>query len=185
MYISYLYVQTITHQCFCFPNSQWGVTAHDMMYCDETSVSLGHGISAINYYACVDDPPNEPSSADSCSDSGNDSPRTVKDMIDSAEESDERRQPQNAVASLSNENTSPPRESEASAQKLTPVIEYEDMHNLIELTNQDIQGIVSLRMERNAVKGETSKEVLERLMPTVVLDDVNKNKKDKCHLEPK
>ena len=30
MYISYLYVQTVTHQCFCFPNSQWGVTAHDI-----------------------------------------------------------------------------------------------------------------------------------------------------------
>ena len=29
MYILYLYVQTITRQCFCFPNSQWGVTAHD------------------------------------------------------------------------------------------------------------------------------------------------------------
>ena len=27
----YLYVQTITRQCFCFPNSQWGVTAHDTM----------------------------------------------------------------------------------------------------------------------------------------------------------
>ena len=30
MYISYLYVQTVTHQCFCFANSQWGVTAHDI-----------------------------------------------------------------------------------------------------------------------------------------------------------
>ena len=30
VYISYLYVQTITHQCFCFPNSQWGATAHDI-----------------------------------------------------------------------------------------------------------------------------------------------------------
>ena len=29
MVISYLYVQTVTHQCFCFPNSQWGATAHD------------------------------------------------------------------------------------------------------------------------------------------------------------
>ena len=29
MYIFYLYVQTVTRQCFCFPNSQWGVTAHD------------------------------------------------------------------------------------------------------------------------------------------------------------
>ena len=30
MFILYLYVQTITRQCFCFPNSQWGVTAHDI-----------------------------------------------------------------------------------------------------------------------------------------------------------
>ena len=30
MYISYLYVQTVTHQYFCFLNSQWGVTAHDI-----------------------------------------------------------------------------------------------------------------------------------------------------------
>ena len=30
MYIFYLYVQTVTCQCFCFPNSQWGVTAHDI-----------------------------------------------------------------------------------------------------------------------------------------------------------
>ena len=30
MYISYLYVQTVTHQCFCFPNGQWGVTTHDI-----------------------------------------------------------------------------------------------------------------------------------------------------------
>ena len=29
MVISCLYVQTVTCQCFCFPNSQWGVTAHD------------------------------------------------------------------------------------------------------------------------------------------------------------
>ena len=30
MYISYLYVQTVTRQCFCFPNGQWGATAHDI-----------------------------------------------------------------------------------------------------------------------------------------------------------
>ena len=31
MYIFYLYIQIITRQCFCFPNSQWGgVTAHDI-----------------------------------------------------------------------------------------------------------------------------------------------------------
>ena len=65
------------------------------------------------------------------------------------------------------------------------MIEYEDTHNQIELTDENIQGIVSLRMERNAVKGETRKEVLERLMPTVVLDDINKRKNDKGHFEPK
>ena len=70
-----------------------------LMYCDETLVSLGHRISAINDYACVNDLPNECPSADSCSDSGNDSPRTVRDMRDSAEDSDdETGQPQNAVA---------------------------------------------------------------------------------------
>ena len=31
MVISCLYVQTVTRQCFCFPNSQWGVTTHDNM----------------------------------------------------------------------------------------------------------------------------------------------------------
>ena len=65
------------------------------------------------------------------------------------------------------------------------MIEYEDTCNQIELTDENIQGIVSLRMERNAVKGETQKEVLERLMPTVVLDDINKDKNDKGHFEPK
>ena len=63
------------------------------------------------------------------------------------------------------------------------MIEYEDMRNEIELTNINIQGIVSLRMERNAVKGKTRKEVLERLVPTVVLEDINKDKNDKGHFE--
>ena len=30
MVISCLYVQTIIRQCFCFPNSQWGATAHNI-----------------------------------------------------------------------------------------------------------------------------------------------------------
>ena len=30
MYIFRLYVQTITRQCFCFPNNQSGATAHDI-----------------------------------------------------------------------------------------------------------------------------------------------------------
>ena len=107
-------------------------------------------------------------------------------MRDSAEDSDdETGQPQNAVVSTSNENNnkSPSRESETGTQNLTPVIEYEDRHNQIELMDQDIQGIISLRIERNAVKGETHKQVLQRLNPTVVLDDVNKS--DKGNFKPK
>ena len=70
-------------------------------------------------------------------------------------------------------------------QNLTPITEYEDTRNQVEPTDQEIQGIVSLRMERSAVKGETQREVLERLMPTVVLDGINKDKKNKGHFEPK
>ena len=156
-----------------------------LMYCNEVLVTLGHRISAINDYARVNDPPNECPSADSCSGSGNDSPRTIRDTRDSAEDSDDEiRQPPNAVASTSKENNkTPPRDLETGSP--IPVIEYEDTHNQIELTDENIQGIVSLRMERNAVKGKTRKEVLERLMPTVVLEDINKDKNDKGHFEPK
>ena len=169
-----------------------------LMFCNETLMSLGHRISAINDYARVNDPPNECPSADSCSNSGDDSHRMIRDARDSAEDSDdETRQPQGAVVSTSNAHTSntsnasnannksPSRESETGTENLTPVIEYEDMRNQIDLTDEDIQGIVSLRMERNAVKGETHKQVLERLMPTVVLEDINKDKSDKGHFEPK
>ena len=81
------------------------------------------------------------------------------------------------MVSTSNENNnkSPPRETETGTQNLTPVIEYEDMRNQIELTDQDIQDIISLTMERNEVKGETHRHVLQKLKPTVVLDDVSKN----------
>ena len=166
-----------------------------LMYCDETLVSLGHRISAIIDYARVNDPPNECPSADSCSYSGEDSPRMIRDVRDSAVDSDdETGQPQGAVASTSNvhtsnasnaNNKSPSRDSKTGTEILTPVIEYEDMCNQIEPTDKDIQGIVSLRMERKAVKGETRKQVIEGLMPTVVLDDINTDKSDKGHFEPK
>ena len=116
-----------------------------LMFCDETLVSLGHRISAINDYADVHNPPKENSSANSFSDlgkKGNVSPRPLWDKIDSAEESDdETEHPQNAVASTSNaqNNTSPPNESETSTQNLTPVIENEDTCDQIEWTNQDIR----------------------------------------------
>ena len=157
-----------------------------LMYCDEVLVSLGHRLLAINDFARVNDPPSECPSADSCSGSENDSPRTIRDMRDSAEDSDdEQRQPPNAVVSTSKENnkTPPPRDSDTGSP--TTVFKYEDTHNDIELTDENVQGIVSLRMERNAIKGETWKEILERLMPTVVLDDINKRKNGKGNFEPK
>ena len=55
-------------------------------------------------------------------------------------------------------NNSPPKESETAIknpQNLTPVIEYEDVRDQIKLTNEDIQGIVSLRFERDEINGET------------------------------
>ena len=147
-----------------------------LTFCNETLVSLGHRISAINNYAGVHDQPNENSSADSFSNSGekgNVSPRPSGDTVDSAEDSDDdeiTKQRQNAEASNAQNvsqtnNNVPQNESETAAkstQNLTPVIEYEDVSDQIELTNQDIQGIVSLRFERGEINGETGREVLQR-----------------------
>ena len=52
MVISCLYVQTVIHQCFCFPNSQWGATAHDRIKGLEMSLfccfSSHHGFWSWN-----------------------------------------------------------------------------------------------------------------------------------------
>ena len=163
-----------------------------LMYCDEVFMSQGHRLSAINDFAWVNDPPSERPSADSCSGSGDDSdsPRTRRDTRKSAEVSDdEQRQPPNAVASTSKENDqtppNPPSNRNSDTGSPTAVIEYEDTQNDIELSEENVQGIVSLRMERKDVKGETRKEVLERLMPRVMLNDINKRKNNKGHFEPK
>ena len=148
-----------------------------LTYCDEVLVTFGHRISAINDFARVTNPPNEYPSADSCLGSGDDSdsPRTRRDSKISAEVSDdEQRQPPNAVASTSREiNKTPPPQKDANSP--TAVFEYEDTRNDIELLDENVQGIVTLRMERNAVKGETREEVLERLIPKVLLKDINKD----------
>ena len=53
MVISCLYVKTVTRQCFCFPNSQWGVTAHDNKddsdWDDDTHVPVSR--SLYTYYS--------------------------------------------------------------------------------------------------------------------------------------
>ena len=138
-----------------------------LTFCNEILVSLEHRISTINDYAGVHNPPNENSSADSFSNlgkKGNASHRPSWDIVDSAEESDdETKQPlntgeSNAQNKVSHTNNSPPNESETlikNPHNLTPVIEYEDVSDQIELTNEDIQGIVSLRFERDEINGET------------------------------
>ena len=155
-----------------------------LTYCDEVLVTLGHRIPVINDYARVNDLPNECPSADRGTLIWHDSPRTIRDMRDSAEGSDdETRQPSNVVAGTSKEinKTPPPRDLNTGSP--TAVFEYEDTQNDIELYEENVQGIVTLRMERNAVKGKTRKEVLERLMPKVVLKDINKDKNNKGHFE--
>ena len=146
-----------------------------LTYCDEVLVTLGHRISAINDFAQVSSPPpNECPSADSCSGSGDDSdsPRKRRDSKNSAEISDdEQRQPPNVVASTNKENDRTPQTPPNSSNKMsktnspTAVYEFEDSQNDIELSDENVKGIVTLNLERNAVKGETQKEVLERLMP--------------------
>ena len=143
-----------------------------LTFCDETLVSLGHRITVINDYASVHNPPNEKSSADSSFSSGkkgNGSPRSSRDTQDSAEDSVEEitEQPQGAVAnnvenSFDRNKNSPPGESEFMTKKpqhFKPVIEYEDVNDQIELTNKDIQGIVSLRFERDEINGDTQREI--------------------------
>ena len=152
-----------------------------LTYCDEVLVTLGHRISAINDFARVTDPPNECPSAESCTGSGDDSdaPRTIRGTRNSADGSDnETGQPPKAGTSKEKDKTppSPQRKTSSKTGSPTAVFEYEDIeHSDIELSENDVQGIVTLRMERNAVKGDTRKEVLQRLTPKVVLKDINKD----------
>ena len=156
-----------------------------LTFCDETLVSLGHRISIINDYASVHNLPNEKSSADSSLSSGEkgkSSPSTSRDTQDSAEDTEITEQPQGAVANVENVNenkNSPPNDSEPvknKVQNLKPVIEYEDVSGQIEVTNEEIQEIVSLRFKRDEIDEDTLSEILQKLNPTVVLEDVNKDK---------
>ena len=159
-----------------------------LTYCDEVFVTLGHRISAINDFARVNDPPpNELPSAESGSNSGDDSdsPRKRRDSKNSAEISDDEQRQPHVVASTSKENDRTPQTPPNSSNKTsntnsptaTAVFEFEDTQNDIQLSDENVQGIVTLRMERNDVKGKTRKEVLERLMPKVLLRDIKKGNK--------
>lgn len=62
------------------------------------------------------------------------------------------------------------------AQTVRPVIEYEDVSDQIELNDEDIQGIVLLRLERDKVEGDTPREILQRFNPTVALKNIQNGK---------
>ena len=111
---------------------------------------------------------------------GKGSPKTSGDkQEDSAEDSLETAE---QLCSLSNkiaaEKKNPPVNSSInnSAQNLRPVFEFEDVSDQILLNDEDIQGIISLRLERDGVNGDTPTEILQNLNPKVVLEDVCKDK---------
>ena len=187
MHTSYFFkmanVRTAFNACRC------------LTYCDELLVSLGHRIWAIQDYASMHNPPNRDSSAASSFSAerkGNDSPISSRDTQDSAEncvDVDTEHQGA-AVGNIENNShrNSPPCKLDSERENpdnLRTVFEYEDISNQIELTNENIQGIVSLRLERDQINGETCREILQKLNPTVVLDDVNKKTNGKGHFESK
>ena len=57
-----------------------------------------------------------------------------------------------------------------------PIIEYEQVSDEIIPSDEDIQGIISLRFEKGDVNGNTPKEILKNLDPKVMLKDVCKDK---------
>ena len=152
-----------------------------LTFCDETLVSMGHKISVINDYASVHNPSNARSSAD-CKFSegrkGKGSPSMSRNTQDSAGDSVETETSEQLH--VENNRATPPGPGKSSlkksAQKLKPIIEYKDVSNQIELSDENIQGIVSFRFERNEVDGETPREMLQNLDPTVVLKDIHKDK---------
>ena len=157
-----------------------------LTYCDELLVSLGHRIWAIQEYASMHNLPNRDSSAASSFSAerkGNDSPISSRDIQDSAEDcvDVDTEQQGAAVGNIENNchRNSPPGKLDSereNPENMRPVFEYEDVSDQIELTNRNIQGIVSLRLKRDEINGETHREILQKLNPTVVLEDVNKDK---------
>ena len=110
-------------------------------------------------------------------------PRSSRDIQDSAKDCVKVNTEQQGAAVGNIENNphrnSPPCQLDSereNPENLRPVFEYEDISDQIELTNQNIQGTVSPRLEREEINGETRREILQKLNPTVVLDDVNKDK---------
>ena len=133
-------------------------------------VSLQHRIWAIQDYTSMHNLPNRDSSAASSFSverKGNDSPISSRNIQDSAEDCVEVNTEQQGAAvgnieNNSHRNSSPCElDSEReNPENLRPVFEYEDVSNQIKLTNENIQGIVSLRLESGSNKwGDTKRNI--------------------------
>ena len=57
-----------------------------------------------------------------------------------------------------------------------PIIEYEQGSDEIILSDEGIEGIISLRFEKGDVNGDTPKKILQNLDPEVMLKDVCNDK---------
>ena len=147
-----------------------------LMFCDETLVELGYRISVIHEYAGVHSPPQKP--ADKSSSDSSLSELKSKEMGKGIGKKSKDKQKESA------EFLSTPEEMCDLANKLAterrasgkPIIEYEQVSDEIILSDEDIQGIISLRFEKGDVNGDTPKEILKNLDPKVMLKDVCKDK---------
>ena len=158
-----------------------------LTFCNEILVSMGHRISVINEHASVHNPPKVRSSSDSSlrklrsGEKEKGSPKTSRDMQeDSAEDSLETAEQMHSVTNkvVRNNKASHPGKSSIknSAQNFKAVIEFEDVSYQTMLNDKDIQGIILLIFERDEVDGRTPREILQKLNPKVVLEDVHKDK---------
>ena len=136
-----------------------------LMFCDETLVELDYRISVIHEYAGVHSPPQKPpykSSSDS-SLSELKSKETGKGIgkksQDKQKESTEFLSTPEEMCDLANKLATERRVSGK------PIIEYEQVSDEIILSDEDIQGIISLRFEKGDVNGDTPKEILKKFRP--------------------
>ena len=57
--------------------------------------------------------------------------------------------------------------------------------NLLEIDGDQIQGIVSLRLEWDEIQGDTPREILQRLHPTLTLTDIQNSEVNKLNIYKK
>ena len=136
-----------------------------LQFCDETLVLLGHQISAIKEFTSVHNAPkHKPMSEISLSklrsgEKGKGSPKSSRvKQEDSNENPSETTEQLHSGPNKAIENRAgPPNKSSTrnTAQSVRSVIEYKDVSDQIKINGEVIQGIVSLRLERDEVEGDT------------------------------